>query len=97
MKNKRFTVTAALLITVGAGIGCRYESGSNAPLGKVFFNLQRAFGSKISVSCDTDTPAISTKKISGKVKDVTALSAVYNARVSTDPSVVTTTLTDEAG
>lgn len=96
MNTNTFKISAALLIMT-AGIGCKYESGGNAPLGKAFFNVQRAFGSKISVSCDTDTPAITTKKISGKVKDVTALSAVFNARISTDPSVVTTTLTDEAG
>jgi hypothetical protein len=98
MKNKKFIVFAMFAI---AAIGCEYKGSNNSDLqGKAILNFQRGLNTKsvgISVTCDTDTPNVSTKKITGTVKDFTSLANIANARISTNPSYATLTLSDNSG
>ena len=77
---------------------CNYKGASNSDIqGKAILNFQRGLNTKsvgISVSCDTDTPSVATKKITGNVKDFNSLANIANARISTNPSYATVTLTD---
>lgn len=90
-----------ITLTILIGIHCKYGKSNNSDLlGKALLNFQRGLNTRsigFTLSCDTDTPAVSTKKITGKVKDYSTLSAVHNARISTEPATDTVILTDEAG
>ncbi len=89
----------AMLLSVLSN--CNYKGSSNADIqGKAILNFQRGLNTKsvgISVSCDTDTPSVATKKITGNVKDFNSLANIANSRISTNPSYATVTLTDASG
>jgi len=101
--SNSFIVSVCILgLFAFAVTGCDYKSSNTSSLlGKAILNFQRGLNSVrtvgITVTCDTDTPAISTKKISGKIKDTSSLVNIPNARVSTDTASSLVTLSDEAG
>jgi Na+/H+ antiporter NhaA len=70
--SNSFIVSVCILgLFAFAVTGCDYKSSNTSSLlGKAILNFQRGLNSVrtvgITVTCDTDTPAISTKKISGK-------------------------------
>ena len=90
-----------VLVFLGVLSNCNYKGSSNSDIqGKAILNFQRGLNTKsvgISVSCDTDTPSVATKKITGNVKDFNTLANIANARVSTNPSYATVTLSDASG
>jgi hypothetical protein len=99
---RKFEVTGvvgAILLSVLSN--CNYKGANNSDIqGKAILNFQRGLNTKsvgISVSCDTDTPSVATKKITGNVKDFNSLVNIANSRVSTNPSYATVTLTDASG
>ncbi|MCB1180054.1 MAG: carboxypeptidase-like regulatory domain-containing protein [Leptospiraceae bacterium] len=86
-----------LISLIIAMVNCKYPKADTGSSGfSLFSNISRGIGvSRSQVSCDADTPGVTTKKVSGRVRDFDSLANVADARITTTPATsVTVTDTD---